>query len=1665
MVLVAVASASLPSAAAAAEGVFYGYDERDRLTHVVSNGTEVVYAYDDVGNRFVVAVPEPGGPAPLAWGALLLAWLARQVRRGRPGGHGEKLATEPAAKAGKESSAVGRRSARLGAWGAGLLLMAVVLAPPGAAQTLPGFRTAQMPDPSLFLAGSPSAATAVSAAEAGSSLVATHPGSATEVTAELAVLARALKHDVDLIYEFVASEIDYNPIWGSHKGALGTLLDREGGDFEQASLMIALLRESGYEASYVYGQQRIAGADVINWLGVADDANVMSRWLSNSGRDPTRNDVLGVSGGQIDVVDMERVWVKVRIDGTDYVFDPAFKIHTIKPGIDVGAAMGYDRASLMAAAQAGATVTPNSVQNLNDANLGLTLSGFATNLAEVIRNDHLGGTIDDIVGGREIVPPSDSPRQTSLPGQRAVFEQWSGEIPAPFRACLRVALPGFDVTFNADAIAGRRLTIFYENNSPVLRLDDGQLRIEVVENGLPATPGSLQPLEIQVVHPFFDDHADQIGTIPIEVGGAYLVVNGWASTREGRVRHHELRQRSNSAIFPEGAFEGAFAEEAVLGESLAVFAASWMAQVEEARDLAAKLGDSHNFSYHTVGVASQVDSPSIDIPFSVRNVVSNSNDAVAEFGVFFAGTGHSSAFEGGVIEQLQPQFRAVSTVALTGVANDQSSTFFDVTAATFPSIQPQLVGYTPFDLTQVQAFLDEGSRILLPRNGNLVVDNWSGSGFLAVADLPGGVRSLSYIISGGLNGGSATTDGVLDPVSSFQSQSGDHLQSDDPIDLVTGDFLYDEVDLTVGSQPFPLGLAFKKSYNSGARHRNGPLGFGWTHNFDLDAMPGSNGFQAFGKDSPLDAVAAIAEMFVSIDLLSGGPSAPVSELIVAMLAQRWFMEQLTDNIVTVRQPDRTSVFVRLPDGSFSPPPGSALKLFEEPDGRVWLTTKEGSRLHFRPDGQISASVDRNGNTVTFTYSSEKLVRVDDAAGHHFAFTYEGDRISSVSDGTRSVSYGYDSHFGTVPSLKTVTNAENVVTEFTYLWDRFILNFGGPGYTTSHPIYKNAIFAALESVFTPANPTNMRVFNTYDDLGHITGQTDANGNVWTYHIAGSRSEEIDPTGASKVAYYNDRERAVREIDALGFETLTEYDGENRVVLEIEPEGNFSQFEYDDRHNLTRATAFPKPGSPLAPIIREMTYEPVFNRVTSETDPRGGVTRFSYDDFGNLTRLEQPTALGQSPVTTFTYNGRGQMLTQTDAEGTVTEFSYDPATADLLTRTDDVGGLHVLTSMTYDDFGNVTSVTDPRGNRAIFTLDFMRRVVRTQAPAPFNFVTRLKYDEEGHLTLQERQMGDPAPWQTTAMSYTLSGKLETATDPGQQTTTTTYDLLDRVASQVDALGRTTQFLYTPRGNLERTLDPTGQPSKILTYTPNGQVASVTDANGHTTTFEYDGFDRLDRTVFANGTFEQLAYDAASNVVSKRLRSGQSILFQYDALGRMLSKLPPDDFVIIFGYDRMGRLTSEFQAGGVTTFQYDALGRLIAKTDRNSRTVAYQYDGAGNRIRLTYPNGHFITYEYDELNRLRRIREAGVTEIVAYGYDSLSRRTSTTRRNGTSTTRVWELDDDLGSLTHQLPGGPATWTYGYDAVHNRTSTSISAAQFNCKCSPYPVTNRDRGTEAVWP
>ena len=103
--------------------------------------------------------------------------------------------------------------------------------------------------------------------------------SAQDQPPEIVELARALKHDPDLIYEYVLNNIETLPQFGSLKGPLGTLLDGKGTSHDQAELMIALLRQSGFEAYFVYGRIKIKADELTNWLGwTTATAASTARW-------------------------------------------------------------------------------------------------------------------------------------------------------------------------------------------------------------------------------------------------------------------------------------------------------------------------------------------------------------------------------------------------------------------------------------------------------------------------------------------------------------------------------------------------------------------------------------------------------------------------------------------------------------------------------------------------------------------------------------------------------------------------------------------------------------------------------------------------------------------------------------------------------------------------------------------------------------------------------------------------------------------------------------------------------------------------------------------------------------------------------------------------------------------------------------------------------------------------------------------------------------------------------------------------------------------------------------------------------------------------------------------------------------------------------------------
>ena len=1437
---------------------------------------------------------------------------------------------------------------------------------------------------------------------------------ALETAPEIAELARGLRNDPNLIYKFVRDHIEYTPIYGCIKGPRMTLLDGCGNDFDQVSLFIALLRQAGYTANYVYGVIYLTPEQITSWLRISADLSVICNILPSAG---IPFDYSVYPDGSIEYVYLVHVWAKVNISGTNYVFDPSFKSYSSTAGIDLKSAMGYDSNTFLARASAGATIQQNYVKNINKSNLTADLSLYSTNLINHIRANLPSATLKEIIGGRTIIPATGVPRQTFLPYQLPYPYplEWT-EIPVEYKVRIEIQHQGIDGWISSDQIYGKRLTLSYNAfKQPVLALDG-----RVLATGFSTTPGTSQPIALIVDHPYAayeGTYMDDYYTFYITAGGTYLIVNGWASTGTKIIEsHREILKQNRYA-------NGSETSEPVLGESLAMVGFTWLAECSRSSEICDQIANTVTINHHALGMCGQYDAPYIDMPMWQDSVLSRVGDQVKKNASFFVISGHGSAFEWGVIEQIQPQHSAVSTVKLIDIANSRSyNKIFDATSSNYSTIKPQLVNYDYRELSDVNEFIyGKGYRVILPQDGDLGEGEWSGIGFIAVSP---DEHLIAHIISGGLNGGFGTERWPLSDISTVSTSSSEsHCLTTEPIDLVTGDYLHENIDLDIGWGSYPFSLEFKRFYNSSARLDDGPLGFGWKHNLSISAVPSSDGFQGLGSDSPIDAAASIVESYVGIDLLSSNKTN--LRLTVATMAQRWFMDQLINNAVTIEQPGNSMKFVKLLDGNYNPPPGEAAKLTTQPDGSYLLKTKHGENLDFDPNGRITAWSDPN-NTVSFLYAANgKLLQVSNEFGRSLSFTYDvndANHIGYVKDSAgRTVSFGYNA----AGNLTAATDANGFVTTF-------VCDPGNDGRITR--------------IYYPTEPNNPFVTNVYDSLGRVKTQANANGFTYQYFYAGYRTEEIDPCNYSKVYVFNDYGRTLSETDPLDNQTDYEYDGQLRKTLVTYPRGNAVRYTYDASHNVQQVTQLPIPASGEPNIVEAFSYEPNFNRVVTYTDPNGRVTRFDYYANGKLREIDQPATDGNVPKTRFTYNAHGQAETITNPEGMVTKYWYD-LNGNLITTIVDYGNgpnnLNITTTMTYNSVGDVNSTTDPRSNTTRLEYDTMRRLIKVISPQPFNYETLYEYYPDGSLKQLARQTSSPSQWQVTDYTYTPSGKVETVVDPNGDITQYQYDALDLLWKTTDAENHATTRLYDAAGRLWKIIDASGNTPVTYSYNANGSIKTLTDAKGNTTTYQYDGHNRLKKTIYPNSTFEQLSYDSAGNMFQKQTRSGQTIGYSYDPLNRLKLKMLSGPQQIRYAYDLAGRIKSVTDVSGTIRHSYDRADRLVGVTYPDGKSVSYQYDSSGNRLRLTYPDGTYATYDYDQLNRLTYIHDEDGLIVAHYDYDALSRRIGAQFANGTSATYIYSIADRLFTLNNQMTGASRSFAYGYDSVGNRLTmtTDVTA------------------------
>ena len=479
------------------------------------------------------------------------------------------------------------------------------------------------------------------------------------------------------------------------------------------------------------------------------------------------------------------------------------------------------------------------------------------------------------------------------------------------------------------------------------------------------------------------------------------------------------------------------------------------------------------------------------------------------------------------------------------------------------------------------------------------------------------------------------------------------------------------------------------------------------------------------------------------------------------------------------------------------------------------------------------------------------------------------------------------------------------------------------------------------------------------------------------------------------------------------------------------GKTTDLTYDTTHGgVTAATGPSADGSSPRPEVRSSyTLANGEYRLTGTSMCQTGAscasaadevrTTIAYDSQGNVTGVSKGAGDGSLTATTAaTYNAMGDVVTTDgplDGADDTTSYRYDNARRliGIISPDPDAGGPgnRRAERRGYDAAGRLTSVeqgtvtgTDDTAWAAFVPLEKVttswaggRKAKEVLSSGGTDYaVTQYGYDALGRIECAAVRM-NPATW---------------ASLPSSACTPATAGLAgpDRITKySYDAAGRQTK-VQTGYG-----ISGVQADEVTATYTDNGQIATVTDAEGNKTTYEYDGHDRLKKTRYPSTTqgsgassttdYEELGYDAGSNVTILRKRDGRTIAYGYDALDRLTSRTYPDGGAraVHYSYDLRGLQTAarfdSASGSDAVLSAWDALGRQTSSTTSmggTSRTLSYWHDADSNRRAITHPDGQYFNYNYDSIGRLYFAQHNGATPLFHPTYDAEGRVASLLRLN---------------------------------------------------------------------
>ncbi|HEY3158873.1 MAG TPA: transglutaminase domain-containing protein [Vicinamibacterales bacterium] len=211
---------------------------------------------------------------------------------------------------------------------------------------------------------------------------------------ELVKLATSLGNSPLALYNYVHTQIQNELYYGSKKGAAATLAEGWGNDFDQASLLVALLRAAGVPARYEYGVVTLSTEQALALSGASDVSNAYGMLSKVS---PVALTV-SLDGATLQ---MERAWVRAYVPYGEY--------RGTGPGgskLWVRLDPGMKRVKHGAAVDLRGLVTFDPDAYLSTMSADSPVDAFEAQLLAVAKSRNLCNTLDEAISKADVVQDS-----------------------------------------------------------------------------------------------------------------------------------------------------------------------------------------------------------------------------------------------------------------------------------------------------------------------------------------------------------------------------------------------------------------------------------------------------------------------------------------------------------------------------------------------------------------------------------------------------------------------------------------------------------------------------------------------------------------------------------------------------------------------------------------------------------------------------------------------------------------------------------------------------------------------------------------------------------------------------------------------------------------------------------------------------------------------------------------------------------------------------------------------------------------------------------------------------------------------------------------------------------------------------------------------------------